>query len=60
MTAGTDGNNGDGESATDSDMDTVIKTMASDRKARNVMHRVTKDWNNKITAGVTKEFDDGN
>ena len=36
-------------------MDEAIKTMGVDRKARNVMHRVTKDWNNKISAAVTKE-----
>ena len=49
---------GDGESATDSDMDQAIKTMGADRKARNVMHRVTRDWNNRIAAAVTKEPED--
>ena len=54
VTMGTD-NGGDGESVTDSDMDEAIKTMSQDRKVRNVMHRVTKDWNNRFTAAVTKE-----
>lgn len=39
-------------------MDDVIKTMAIDRKGRNAVNRVTRDWNNKITAAITKEFDD--
>ena len=43
------------DSVTDSDMDEAIKTMAQERKVRNVMHRVTKDWSNKFTAAVTKE-----
>ena len=58
VTNGTD-RNADGESVTDSDMYQAIKTMSMDRKARNVMHRVTKDWNNKIAAAVTKEPDEG-
>jgi len=58
-TNATDRKNADGESVTDSDMDEVVKTMAMDRKGRNVVHRVAKDWNNKITAAVTKEVDDG-
>ena len=58
LTNGTD-RNAEGESATDSDMDPAIKTISLDRKARNVMHRVTKDWNNKIQAAITKELDDG-
>ena len=44
------------DSVTDSDMDEVIKMSALDRKARNVMHRVNKDWNNKITAAITKDM----
>ena len=56
MTNGTD--RVDGESVTDSDMDEAIKTMGADRKARNVVHRVTKDWNNRIAAAVTKEPED--
>ena len=58
LTNGTD-RNADGESATDSDMDPAIKTISMDRKARNVMHRVTKDWNNKIEAAMTREMEDG-
>ena len=53
MTMGTEHDQGD--SVTDSDMDEAIKTMGQDRKVRNVMHRVTKDWSNKFTAAVTKE-----
>ena len=60
MTNGTDRNNADGESVTDSDMDQVIKTMGMDRKARNVVHRATKDWNNKITSAMTKDIDADN
>ena len=55
MTMGTE--HGDGESVTDSDMDDKIKTMSMDRKARNVMHRVTKGWNERISAAVAKEPD---
>lgn len=58
ITNGTDRNNADGESVTDSDMDQNIKATGMDRKARNVVHRVTKDWNNKIVAAVTKEIDE--
>ena len=39
-------------------MDEAIRTMGADRKARNVVHRVTKDWNNRIAAAVTKEPED--
>ena len=47
------------DSVTDSDMDEVIKGAANtmDRKARNVMHRANREWNNKITAAITKEID---
>ena len=43
------------DSLTDGDMDEAIKMSSLERKARNVMHRVNKDWNNKITAVITKE-----
>lgn len=45
------------DSVTDSDMDDVIKQTTLNRKARNVMHRVNKNWNNRITAAVTKEVE---
>ena len=47
----------DEDSVTDSDMDEVIKVTTLDRKARNVMHRVNKNWGNKITAAITKEIE---
>ena len=48
---------GDQDSNTDSDMDTDIKQMTLDRKARNAMHRVTRDWNNRMQAALTKDVD---
>lgn len=36
-------------------MDIVIKNTGLDRKARNVVHRANREWNNKITAELTKE-----
>ena len=44
-------------SVTDSDMEEALRSTQLNRKARNVMHRNIKDWNNKITAAVTKEID---
>ena len=41
-------------------MDEAIKASTLNRKARNVMHRVNKDWNNRITAAVTKEVETDN
>ena len=41
VTIGTDLNE---DSVTDSDMEQAIKEMPQDRKVRNVMHRVTKNW----------------
>ena len=38
-------------------MDEAIKTIGADRKVRNVIHRVNKDWNNRMTAALTKEVD---
>ena len=52
MTLGTELNE---DSVTDTDMDEAIKGVPMDRKARNVMHRVTKDWNGKITAAAARE-----
>ena len=43
------------QSASDSDMDSVIKKTNFDRKDRNMIHRVSKEWNNKITAEMTKD-----
>ena len=36
----------DAESGTDSDMDSVIRNSHYDRKGRNQVHRVSKEWNN--------------
>lgn len=47
----------DEDSVTDSDMDEVIKKATINRKARNVMHRVNKEWNDKITAAITKDIE---
>lgn len=47
------------DSVTDSDMDEVIKGSSLNRKVRNVMHRVNRDWDNKITAELTKTTDLG-
>ena len=41
-------------------MEEVIKHAPINRKARNVVHRVNKDWNNKITATLTKDTDTDN
>ena len=43
------------QSASDSDMDSVIKKTSFERKDRNMIHRVSKEWNNKITAEMTKD-----
>lgn len=45
------------DSVTDSDMDDVIKGSTLNRKVRNVMNRAKKDWDNKITAQITKVAD---
>ena len=55
VTLGTDLNE---DSVTDTDMDSAIKTVPMDRKARNVMHRVTKGWNEKITSAAAREVDE--
>jgi hypothetical protein len=47
----------DEDSVTDSDMDEIIKQTMLDRKARNVMHRVNREWGNKITGALTKEVE---
>ena len=43
------------QSASDSDMDSVIKKTSFVRKDRNMIHRVSKEWNNKITTEMTKD-----
>ena len=58
-TVGSTQRDGADDSVTDSDMDEAIKGAANtmDRTARNVLHRANKNWNNKITAAMTKEID---
>ena len=36
-------------------MDSVVKKTSYNRKDRNMIHRVSKNWNNKIAAEVTKD-----
>jgi len=45
----------DGESATDSDMDEIVRSSVMERASKNTLHRANKGWNNKITAAVTRE-----
>lgn len=47
----------EGDSVTDSDMDEVLKASNIDRKGRNVINRVNRDWNNKMTEAFTKTID---
>lgn len=47
------------DSVTDSDMDEVIKGANLNRKVRNVMNRARKEWDNKISATITKQVDMG-
>jgi len=42
-------------SATDSDMDEVLRTTGIERQTKNKIHRVTRDWDNKIAAAVTRD-----
>ena len=45
----------DGESATDSDMDEILKNSGMERATKKTLHRANRDWENKIAAAATRE-----
>lgn len=45
----------DGESATDSDMDEVMRTSGIERPSKNILHRANKDWSTKIAAASIRD-----
>ena len=45
----------DGESATDSDMDEVLRNAGLERATKKTVHRVNRDWSNKIQAAATRD-----
>ena len=43
------------DTPTDSDMDEVIRASNLDKKTKKVTHRVTKNWNSKITSKLNND-----
>ena len=46
------------DTPTDSDMDEMIRASTLDKKTKKVTHRVTKDWNSKISVKLTSDAED--